>query len=88
MSLRWEQIEPLCLAIIARGTKPSLPEARPLIAAFYERQPVGGDLHVVLDDGNWQREHVQYCVDRTQCSTTKALGRVLLMLSNSQRRKL
>lgn len=34
-----------------------------LIKAWYaiEDNVVGGSLHVVLDDGNWKREHVEFC---------------------------
>ena len=33
------------------------------IADIYERNCVGGPLHIVLDDGNTDDESIQYCLD-------------------------
>jgi hypothetical protein len=84
-----EQITEACLALVARGTKPTLPEVRPLIDAYYALpgNGAGGELHCVLDDHNYERCHIRSTLDRAQKEETKALCRVLLMLSNSQRRK-
>jgi hypothetical protein len=82
-----------CDAVYGTGfRKPTLPEVRPLVAAYYQLpgNGVGGALHVVLEDANWQRSHVRSCMinapDHDQA--TLALGRVMLKMSNSQRRKL
>lgn len=79
-----------CRFILARGTKPTLPEVRPLIDVYYllSGNGAGGDLHIVLDDHNYERHNIQYCIDRSSNEETKQLGRVLLMLSNSQRRRM
>jgi hypothetical protein len=82
-----------CLALVLRGTKPTLVEVRPLVAALYALPGggAGGSLHSVLDDGNWRRDSVEYCIryaEERGDAVCAALGRVLLLLSNSQRRKL
>lgn len=79
-----------CRRIIERGTKPTLPEVRPLIDEYYALpgNGAGGGLHIVLDDGNYERGNVQYCIDRASDEETRQLGLVLLMLSNSQRRRM
>jgi hypothetical protein len=65
-------------------------EVRPLIDAYYllDGNRSGGGLHIVLDDGNYERCHVQFCIDTAKNEETKQLGLVLLMLSNSQRRRM
>ncbi len=32
-----------------------------LIQQYYLSHPVGGSLHIVLDDGNWERHHIHWC---------------------------
>lgn len=34
-----------------------------LILAIYDKYPAGGALHVVLDDGNTEDNHIQWCID-------------------------
>ena len=79
-----------CDRLHMRGGKPTLPEVRPLIDAYYALpwNGAGGELHVVLDDGNVERSHIQWCLDNAQQAETIALCRVLLMLSGSQRRRM
>ncbi len=78
-----------CKRIIERGTKPTLPEVRPLVKAYYALpgNGAGGDLHCVLDDGNKDRSSVRFCIDHARDEETRWLGHVLLLLSNSQRRR-
>ncbi len=78
-----------CRRLCERGTKPTLPEVKPLVNAYYAlpENGAGGELHIVLDDGNKERSSVRYCIERAQHEETVWLGRVLLLLSNSQRRK-
>lgn len=83
-----------CRAIVDRGTKPALPEVRSLVDEFYAMPGNGAGgyaLHCVLDDNNWER-----CFVESSIETARELGdvnaewlaRVLLLMSNSQRRKL
>jgi hypothetical protein len=85
-----DEIIERCRAICARGTKPTLPEVRPLIEAYYklDGNGAGGELHIVLDDGNYERDSIRYCIGAATKVETRWLGHVLLMLSNSQRRKM
>lgn len=85
-----DQIINACCLILARGTKPTLPEVNPIVKAYYELDGngAGGDLHVVLDDGNYHRSHIKWCIMAARDGESRALGFVLLMLSNSQRRRL
>jgi len=34
-----------------------------LIREIYKTYPSGGALHIVLDDGNTEDEHIQWCID-------------------------
>jgi hypothetical protein len=84
------QLTEACRALCGRRTKPTLPEVRPLVNAFYELpgNGAGGDLHTVLDDDNYERSHIRYCLDHPMKIEARWLAHVLLMLSNSQRRRL
>ncbi len=79
-----------CQAIVARGTKPTLPEVDPIIEAYYKLPDngAGGELHCVLDDGNYEARHIRSTLRDSIKPETRALCLVLLMLSNSQRRKM
>lgn len=79
-----------CQRLHARGSKPTLPEVRPLIEAYYELpgNGAGGELHIVLDDSNYERGHIRWCIEGATKVETRWLGHVLLMLSNSQRRRM
>lgn len=85
-----EEIILACKLLVARGTKPTRPEVSPLISAFYKLpgNGAGGELHVVLDDGNYERLFIRGCIARAEKPETRWLGHVLLMLSNSQRRRI
>lgn len=85
-----DQIVDECRRIHARGTKPTLPEVRPLVNAYYELpgNGAGGELHTVLDDRNYERASIRYCLCHASKAETRWLAQVLLLLSNSQRRRL
>lgn len=85
-----DEITAACKALCAHGTKPSLTDVRPLIDAYYALpdNSVGGELHCVLDDGNYERRFIRGCIARAEKVETRWLGHVLLMLSNSQRRRM
>lgn len=81
-----------CRRILDRGTKPVLPEVRPLVRAFYALpgNGAGGALHAVLDDGNYERKFIHECIGRASGPgdvAARLLGWVLCLLSNSQRRR-
>jgi hypothetical protein len=85
-----DQIIAECRRLHARGTKPTRPEVAPLIRAYYALPGniVGGELHVVLDDGNYERVHIESVRARATNPETRWLCIVLSMLSNSQRRRI
>lgn len=58
---------------------------------YYERHPVGGSLHIVLDDGNIRRGHVEFCLRQAVKDGDAAgamLARALLRATISQRKRL
>lgn len=74
-------------------TKPTIPEVLPMVRAYYAKpgNGVGGSLHVVLEDGNCERGDVEWCLAYAIAQADgdgAALARVLLKMSETQRRKL
>lgn len=70
--------------------KPTVPEVLPLVRALYASPGgrVGCHLHIVLDDGNVQDKHVQFCIDRAaedQCGRCLVLAGMLMLMSKTQR---
>lgn len=56
-----------------------------------EGNNMGGSLHIVLDDGNTEYNHVKWCIEYARkCGDLKGveLGETLLRMSRTQRRKL
>ncbi len=87
-----DEIRDACKALVARGTKPTRLETRPLTDAFYKLpgNAAGGSLHCVLDDGNYERCHIEWSIGHAEergDETAVWLARVLLLMSNSQRRR-
>ena len=73
--------------------KPTVPEVQPYVNAYYamEGNGAGGSLHIVLDDGNVNDGHVQFCIEFAQERDDPdgvLLARVLLAMSPTQRLKL
>jgi hypothetical protein len=71
--------------------KPTIPEVKDRFRAYYERNPTWGSLHIVLDDGNVETEHVEFCRDwakREGDAEGEALAEILLRMSQTQRLKL
>jgi hypothetical protein len=71
--------------------KPTVTDAYPLVQKIYERSCVGCCLHVVLDDGNIENDHVQFCLEEAQKkrhAECLELAEMLLLMSKTQRRKI
>lgn len=73
--------------------RPSVPEIAEKIREYYTRpgNSVGGSLHVVLDDGNLQPSHIEYCLKyavESGDSEGAELARALLQMTPTQRRVL
>jgi hypothetical protein len=41
--------------------RPTVPEVLPLVRRYLEREPTGGSLHIVLDDGNLRDSDLEFC---------------------------
>lgn len=71
--------------------KPSIPQVVARFAAYYGQHPTWGSLHIVLDDGNVRTGDVEFCIQWAEDngdSEGAELGRILLSMSSTQRRKL
>jgi hypothetical protein len=58
-----------------------------LVKAIYET-PAGGCgccLHIVLDDGNWERHHVEWCLEHAEHGICKEVAELLLKLTDEGR---
>lgn len=72
-------------------SKPTVPDVLPLAKAYYHAHPAGGNLHIVLDDGNIEDSSVQFCLDRAReegDGPGVELAEMLLKMSKTQRKKL
>jgi len=73
--------------------KPTIPEILPLLKAYGEKDgnEVGGNLHIVLDDGNVNDSDVVFCLERAKETNDVdgvKLAELLLKMSKTQRSKL
>lgn len=71
--------------------KITLPEVVDQFAAYHDRNPAWGNLHIVLDDGNVDDQSVKYCLESARgCGDAEGvrLAEVLLKMSKTQRLKL
>lgn len=73
--------------------KPTVPEVEPLVIAYCAKDGngVGGSLHIVLDDGNVNDGHVEWCIEHARELGDEdgvKLGKILLQMSKTQRLKL
>ncbi len=71
--------------------KPTIPQVVERFAAYYKKNPVWGSLHIVLDDGNYESNHVKFCVEYAKMTGDvegESLANILLEMSSTQRLKL
>jgi hypothetical protein len=76
---------------VSTDTKPTVPEVLPLVNAYYRTHPVGGSLHIVLDDCNVGDSSVEFCLNHAiedDDAEGEALARILLRMSKTQRKRL
>ena len=74
-------------------SKPTIPEVLPLIKEYRDKDGngVGGNLHIILDDGNVNDSDVIFCLDRakeTNDTDGVKIAEMLLQMSKTQRSKL
>lgn len=75
------------------GKEPTCDNVAPLVREFYAMPSngAGGSLHIVLDDGNVEDSHVDFCIQfaiEREDPFGKWLARVLRLMSTTQRKKL
>lgn len=73
--------------------RPTVPEVWPLVRAYYaiDGNSVGGNLHIVLEDGNIKDDDVQWCLDNARergDASGVELAELLLKMTKTQRTKL
>lgn len=71
--------------------KPTIPTVIDRFRTYHAQNPTWGALHIVLEDGNTHDADVQFCIDlAVQIKDTEgeALARILLTMSQTQRRKI
>ena len=73
--------------------KPSIPDVVERFADYKSMPGNGmwGSLHIVLDDGNVEKQHVEWVAEYAREKGDvegEALGRILLQMSMTQRKKL
>ena len=73
--------------------KPTVPEVLPLVKQYYSRpmNGTGGNLHIVLEDGNVEDHDVEFC--KKQCLERNdeegiVIVELLLKMSKTQRKKI
>lgn len=72
------------------SSKPIVPEVLPLAQAYYAKHPLGGNLHVVLDDYNVRDSDIDSCITQAWHKRDQqglALGKLLRAMSKTQRLK-
>lgn len=70
--------------------KPTLPQLTPLVRGIYQRHTGGCCLHILIDDGNIENAHAQFCLDearRQEHADCTAAAELLLKMTKTQRRK-
>ena len=73
--------------------KPTVPKVLPLMREFQSKKgnEVGGVFHIVLDDGNVENRHVEWCLELAKQNGDELairLGELLMKMSKTQRLKL
>ena len=73
--------------------KPTVPDVLPLVHAYYALpgNGAGGNLHIVLDDGNVDDSSVRFCLTQARERGDEPgiiLAEALLLMSRTQRTKL
>ena len=79
--------------MIITGNKPTVPEVLSIVKAYYSKpnNGVGGSLHIVLEDGNIETHHIEFCKENARKNNDLdgvALAELLLKMSYTQRKKL
>jgi hypothetical protein len=94
----WDEHEILdlleALLVIYRDPEqPTVDKVLPLVKGFYEigSNGAGGSLHIVLDDGNIEDRHVDFCIEtaiKEGDALAIVLGRIIRRMSKTQRKRI
>ncbi len=73
--------------------KITVPQVLSLVKAFYQKEGngCGGNLHIVLDDGNIEDEHILFCLRQCEAKSDTdgiILCNLLQRMSKTQRLKI
>lgn len=71
--------------------RPSTSDVAPLVVAYYQTHPVGGSLHILLDDGNTNDDSAAFCLASAQEKGDvegEQLAQLIAYMTETQRRKL
>jgi len=71
--------------------KPTIPDVLPEMVRFMREHPVGGKLHIVIDDGNFDDESMRYSLEHAiaeQDAAALSLAEKMIRMSITQRRRL
>lgn len=71
--------------------RPTVPEVMPLVKRLFELEPVGGNMHIVLDDGNLGVKSIKFCLEvalHEQDGLCITIASCMLLMTPTQRRKL
>lgn len=71
--------------------KPTVPDAKPLVAMVYAGHPAGCCLHIVLDDQNVSDSSVDFCIEwarEKKHALCEVLALMLRRMTKTQRMKL
>lgn len=76
-----------------RKAKLTFPDIVKACKEYYdiEGNGCGGHFHIVLDDGNLEKHHIEWCLRQAEFNKDEkgiALGKILLMATKTQRAKL
>lgn len=56
-------------------------------AAYHEKNPAWGSLHIVMEDGNWAPQHIEWCIEwAKQQGDTEGEQLAWMLLAMSRRR--
>lgn len=70
------------------GTRPTVDQFMDVARSYIEANPIGGALHIVVDDGNLEDSSVAFCIDfalKEGDGYGAALALLMLHMSKTQR---
>lgn len=78
------------MAIDKPRNRPSVPDVFPILREIYGRHCAGCCCHIVTDDGNYEQEHADWCLQyarEKQHTDCIAALEMLVQMTDTQRRQ-